>query len=414
MANWKRITAAATAAMMVGALAACGSSTAYALTIDGEQVKAGVYIYYSYVSYNDAIAILTEQNAELDTTDDELVKEQIIDGVDTLTWIRNKAQDYCEEHVAVNRDFEACGLELTEEEIGELDAYMESFWETNSEVFIENGVSESSVRAVLEYTYKATDLFLHYYNIDGVEGVTEEEVHEYYVENNARVQYVRFDLKDGTGAALDDDGKAAMEEMVNDYLTAVEKFKGNEKRIRTKMDEIQEEYNAYVTSISEEAVLATATDAEGNVTTTTTTATTAEGETTTTTTTVPYMNEKIIVRATTDEKTKEEDITYSPSKTIHDFIYAEETELNKPELVFDEENNAYYLIVRYDIEERMTEDDIWTEDRKTSAVSGKYSDLFQDKLDAWCDAMTIEKNEAAIKRYNPFDYTFDDESASNK
>ena len=412
MANWKRIAAAVTAAAMMGSLTACGSNTAYAFTIDGEQVKAGIYIYYSYVAYNDAITTLTEQNAELDTTDKDLVKDQIIDDVDTLTWIQNKAQDYCEEHIAVNKDFDAVGLTLTEEEISEIDATMESFWGTNEEVFEENGISEASIREVMEYTYKASDLFLYYYDIDGEEGVTEEEVHDHYVENNARVQYVRFDLVDGTGAELDADGQAEIEEMVNDYLAAVEKLK-DEDEIGEKMDEIQEEYNAYVTSVSEEAVAATATDAEGNVTTTTTTTTTlAEGETTTTTTTttVPYANESSVVKATTEEDTSEEDITYSPSKTIHDFVY-DEAEINKPEVVYDEENKAYYLIVRYDIEERMNEEDIWTEDQKTSVVSSMFSDSFQEKLDEWCAAMDVQVNEAAIKRYDPFEIDFTGEDA---
>ena len=405
MANFKRIAAAAAAAAMMGSLAACGSNTAYAFTIDGEQVKAGLYIYYSYVAYNEAITTLTEQNAEIDTTDDDVVKDQIIDGVDTLTWIQNKAQTYCEEHVAVNKEYEAEGLVLTSEEISEIDASMESFWETNSEAFEENGISEASIREVIEYTYKASNLFLHYYEIDGKEGITEEEVHDYYVENNARVQYVRFNLVDGTGAELDDAGKKEIEEMVDDYLSAVKKLK-DEDKIGEKMDEIQEEYNAYVTSISEEAVAATATsatDEAGNeIATTTTTTTTAADETTTTTTTVPYANESIVVRATTDEETAEEDITYSPSKAVHDHVY-NDAEINKPEVVFDEEANAYYLIVRYDIEERMNEEDIWTEDMKTNVVSEMFSDAFQEKLTGWCDAMDVQVNESAIKRYDPFE-----------
>lgn len=408
MANFKKIAAGAAALAMMGSLAACGSNTAYALTIDGEQVNAGLYIYYSYVAYNDAISTLTEQNAELDTTDNDAVKDQVIDGKDTLTWIQDKAITYCGEHVAVNKDFEAAGLSLTEEEIDEVNSSVESFWETNAEVFEENGISESSVRQIIEYTYKASNLFLYYYDIDGKEGVTEEEVHEYYTDNNARVQYVRFDLVDGTGAELDEDGKAEIEDMVENYLAAVEKLSSAE-RIADKMDEIKESYNAYVTSISEEAIAATATDEEGNVTTTTTTTTeattTSEGETTTTTTTVPYANESIIVKATTDEDTTEDDITYSPSKTIHDYIF-NEAEINKPSMVYDEENNAYYLIVRYDIEERMTEDDIWTDDQKTAAVSTMFSDAFQEKLDAWVEAQNLEVNKAAIKRYDPFKIDF--------
>ncbi len=407
MANFKKISAAAAALAMMGSLAACGSNSAYALTIDGEQVNAGIYIYYSYVAYNDAITTLTEQNSELDTTDDELVKEQIIDGKDVLTWIQDEAVNYCQEHVAINKKFEEEGLELSAEAEASVDEYVEYVWSSQSEAYEKNGISESSVNAIMEYTYKASELFLHFYEIDGVEGVTEEEVHDYYVENNARVQYVKFDLVDGAGEELEGDGLKDMEEMTEKYLAAVEKL-DKEEDIREEMDSVKEEYSAYVTSVSNEA-LATATDAEGNTVTTTTTttteATTVEGETTTTTTTVPYANESLIARITTDEETKEEDVTYTPSKVVHDFIF-DEAELNVPAIVEDEEANAKYLIVRYDIEERMTEDDLWTEEVQNNVVSAMFSDAFQEKLDAWCEEQKVDVNDAAVKRYDPFAIDF--------
>ena len=262
MANFKRIAAAAASIAMLGSLAACGSNTAYAFTIDGEKVNAGVYIYYSYVSYNEAINTLTEQNSELDTTDDKLVKEQQIDGKDTLTWIQDKAATYCKEHVAVNKEFDAAGLSLSDDMLTEIDTAMETFWSENQKGFEKNGVSEGSVREVLEYTYKASELFKYYYNIDGEEGTTEDEVYDYYVDNTARVQYIRFDAVDGAGERLEGSGETQFKKMVDDYLAAVEKL-NDEKKIEDEMDTIKEEYSAYVTSVSEEAAAeaaATATD----------------------------------------------------------------------------------------------------------------------------------------------------------
>ena len=87
MANFKKIAAGAAALAMMGSLATCGNNTAYALTIDGEQINAGLYIYYSYIAYNDAVTTLSDQNEELDVTDKEVVKDQVIDGKDTLKWI---------------------------------------------------------------------------------------------------------------------------------------------------------------------------------------------------------------------------------------------------------------------------------------------------------------------------------------
>ena len=417
MANFKRIAAAAASIAMLGSLAACGSNTAYAFTIDGEKVNAGVYIYYSYVSYNEAITTLTEQNSELDTTDDKLVKEQQIDGKDTLTWIQDKAATYCKEHVAVNKEFDAAGLSLSDDMLTEIDTAMETFWSENQKGFEKNGVSEGSVREVLEYTYKASELFKYYYNIDGEEGTTEDEVYDYYVDNTARVQYIRFDAVDGAGERLEGSGETQFKKMVDDYLAAVEKL-NDEKKIEDEMDTIKEEYSAYVTSVSEEAAAeaaATATDENGSTITTTTTTTTAtttsEGETTTTTTTVPYANESIVAKVTTKEDTKEEDLYYTPCKAVHDFVF-EEAKTNKPEVIYDEENNAYYLVVRYDIEKRMTDDDLWTDSQKEGVVAAMFSDAFQDKLDTWVAALDVKTNEAAIKRYDPFDINFDEETTA--
>lgn len=417
MANFKRIAAAALAASLACSLAACGKNSMTAFTVDGEEIKAGVYIYYSYVAYNDAITTLQEQNPDLDTTDDSVVKDQTIDGKDTLTWIKDKAAKYCKEQIAVNKQYEEAGLTLSEESKAEVAAYMEQVWGEQSEKFERNGISEASVHDVIEYTYKASDLFSHYYNIDGVEGVTEKEVHEYYVDNTARVQYIAFNAVDGNGEALKGNAEKDFKKMVDDYLASVEKL-NDEKKIEEKMNSIQEEYTAYVTSVSEEAAAeaaATATDENGETvgTTTTTTTTLSEEEesTTTTTTTVPYANESVIARVTTDEKTKEEDLTYRPNKTVYDFIY-NEAKQNKPEVVYDEESNTYYLVVRYDLEKRMTDDDLWTDTIKEGVVSVMFSDEFQTKLDEWVAALNVTVNDAAIDRYDPFEINFDDESTT--
>ena len=219
-----------------------------------------------------------------------------------------------------------------------------------------------------------------------------------------------------------------MKKMVEDYLGEVQALKGDEDAMEDKMDDIQSEYNAYVTSISEEAAAETATsatDADGNEIAATTTeaaettaaaetTTTAEAETTesgaTTTTTAPYANEKIIAKVTTDSDTKEEDVTYTPSKKAYDFIF-NDAELGVPAMV--EDDNAYYIILRRDIKERMTDDDLWTEDNMNSVIYTEYQKDFEDMRDKWCDDLNVEKNDRAIKRYDAFKIDMNSSSASN-
>ena len=88
------------AAMTVERQVAVGDGSAYAMTIDGEQINAGIYIYYSYASYMELTQNLQSQNSELDVKDDNVVKEQKMDGVSSEEWIKNKALEYCQRYVA--------------------------------------------------------------------------------------------------------------------------------------------------------------------------------------------------------------------------------------------------------------------------------------------------------------------------
>lgn len=428
MFKWKKAAATLLAAAVTGSFVACGESTANAMTIDGIQIKAGMYIYYSYNAYLQLTQDLKAQNSELDVTDNKVVKEQKMDGVSAETWIQNKALEYCKQYAAVEKKADELGIELKSDDKNDINDKVETFWDNSGEIYEKNGISKESVKAILENTYLTDEVFMHYYEVDGEEGVTEDGLKEFYEENNARVQYIQFDLKDGKGDDLDDAGKADMKKMVEDYLGEVQALKGDEDAMEDKMDDIQTEYNAYVTSISEEAAAETATsatDADGNEIAATTTeaaettaaaetTTTAEAETTesgaTTTTTAPYANEKIIAKVTTDSDTKEEDVTYTPSKKAYDFIF-NDAELGVPAMV--EDDNAYYIILRRDIKERMTDDDLWTEDNMNSVIYTEYQKDFEDMRDKWCDDLNVEKNDRAIKRYDAFKIDMNSSSASN-
>lgn len=475
MIKWKKLAATVVAAATAVSCVGCGNQAlAYPLTIDGVKIKAGIYIYYSYQAYTEATSTIQKQNSDLDTTDEEVVKAQTIDGKDAETWIKDRTMEYCKEFVAIQKDFDAKGLELSAEQTNQVKNYISSAWDNSGETFEKNGIAESSVQDIFLSTYKEQELFQHYYGVDGEKGVTEDELKEYYEDNDARVRYITFDLKDGNGDLLKDDGKKEMKSMVEDYLSVLKTLK-DEEAINDKMDTIQEEYNAYVTSISEEAAAATATsatDENGNeipATTTATTATTTSAETTTvttvaadaesdseaettadteetvtraaadadhsdettttvsgatgeessdttetTTTTAPYANESIITKvSTTDEKDKgnEDSINYTPSKKAYEAIF-NNAKTNVPFIVEDDE--AYYLIVRFDITKRMTDDDLWTEDQMKSVASRKYWDNFTDDKKEMANALNIDQqSDRALKKYDPFKLDFSTSSSAS-
>ena len=152
MFRWKKAAAVLAAAAMTAAGVGCtaGSGTAYAMTIDGVQVNAGIYIYYSYASYMELTQTLQSENSELDVSDKDVVKEQKMDGVSSEEWIKNKALEYCQRYVAIEKKFEELDLSLTEEENKEISSTIDSFWDTNGELYEKNGIAKSSVQSVLE------------------------------------------------------------------------------------------------------------------------------------------------------------------------------------------------------------------------------------------------------------------------
>ena len=232
MKKLSRLAALAAAAATTCLFGACGSSTANALTINGMQVKAGIYIYYSYTAYNEAIDTISTQNSELDTSDDKLVKKQTINGKSTLNWIQDRAQKYCQEYVSVLQKCEELGVTLTDDQVTTVDTQLAQVWEQRGETFRDNGISEDSIRCILEYTYYATDLFLYYYDVDAAEGVKDSEVQDFYAENNARVRYITFNLKDGNGEALTDSKDIQnMKDMVNGYCDDVKKCTSEEDKL---------------------------------------------------------------------------------------------------------------------------------------------------------------------------------------
>ncbi|MBR0483272.1 MAG: hypothetical protein IJJ69_00655, partial [Oscillospiraceae bacterium] len=122
-------------------------------------------------------------------------------------------------------------------------------------------------------------------------------------------------------------------------------------------------------------------------------------------TSAPYQNESIISVVHKEDYDNEEDIHYTPDETVYNKLL-EITEADYGKVYFIEEDESYYLVVRYDITQRMTEDDLWTETTVSNAEYGKYYDAFESKMDEWASAFSVTRNEASFKRYDPYEYNF--------
>ncbi|MBR1530223.1 MAG: hypothetical protein IJ642_13130 [Oscillospiraceae bacterium] len=503
MSVLKRITAGLTALSLVAVCTGCKNTTT-AMTIDDYTVPAGVYLYYLSSAYNNAISQLAEENPDLDTEDIKAVKASVLEGKDIRTWCEDKAIEFCTDFVATEKKFDELGLTLSEENQTNIDSMMAYYWPSYEETMTADGISEESFKKVMISSYKSEEIFKYYYAVGGAEGVTDDDLREYYIENNMRAQYIAFDLHDSEGNLLKSEGKAEVKKLVDEYQKRAETaYKtGGAEAVMTEMDMIQADYAAYKESVAaeesaaaEEAAasedggtveeslasfdapkiltaeeLSSDTEAETEDTTEPETESessadeentdaesdsdssadeentdaesesessadeentdaesdsdsSADKENTDETTdsdiddlaleedaeleeeSVPYQNENIISIINKENYDSEEDIYYTPDEAVYNQLLSV-TEADYGKIYFVEEDEMYYLVTRYDITQRMTEDDLWTESASENVLYAKYQKDFEAKLDEWSAALTVTRNAPAFRRYDPYEYHF--------
>lgn len=456
-----------TACTVLTTCTACGENTATAMNIDGTDIPAGVYLYYVVTAYNDAMDVLREGGeafTDCKTTKDvkKIMKKADINNEHADVWIQNKAVEYCQTYVAIQREFERLELTLSGEELAGIESGLASSKQFYGDFFRENGIGEDSVRSIITLSYQEDAIWEAYYGKDGSLEIQDQTLYDDYVANHLRVKYIEMPLKDGAGNLLKSDGKAEIEDMANDFLARLAKKSAKEADLMKEFDYLIQENANYVTSLSQAAV--TTTDENGNTVTTATTAkvttteektteettttpaaeetgtdettlpaettettttestttsapeettgTTTTGGTTTTTTTnalgYDTANEKILVVSTASSEAADPDPdetttapTYTPCKKVYEWAADENTPYNAPELIKDDE--CYYVVMKMDINDRMTENDLWTERQMETVRSDLYYEEFSDMLEDMGEKLNVSRNEKAFRRYTVLD-----------
>ena len=414
MKNMNRFAAAALSFAIAAVSTGCsapsaptiGNGTKNAATIDGYEVPAGIFIAYELTAYNSAVSQYISSTSTMPTPDD--VKKFNIEGTDASTWIQEQATEQCRQFVAIEKEFEKINGVLTAEEEDTVENSIKSLSETDRDYYEKNGVGEESLRKIAAFEFKVTHVFEHYYGIDAPNGCSEEELKQYYLDNNARVKYIEIKTADSQGNKYDEDTIHDLEKLADSYVKQINAEKSNEAKL-AKIDELKEDYTEYSAAITTTVSGQTT----ASTTTTTTTTTTADASaTTTTTTTDPYANEKIIAKLTTTSSASGSEVVSTEA--------VEKTDAEKASEAFDTkvfgsdmplytaekyqyDDDTIYVIIKADMEERLTEEDMWTDDFKEALVQQRYSSVFADWIEEIAKNYSVEKNKSAYKRYEPFD-----------
>lgn len=392
--KYRKICAAAAAFVMTASLCGCADS-GYLMTVDGVQIRNGIYLYSELNALQKAQSEITEDRREYgDTGEVEDIFKETIDDESAEDWIKRETMESVKRIVAVQRLCEQNGVALTDEQANDINTQINSMWndengyaqmlygvDTIGEYYESIGIGKDSMRDIYISNDMSNELFLHYYDTDGVTPVTEEEFNSHITENYAAAKVIEIEYKDYQGLMLKEDEEIrAVKDLAQSY---VDRINGGESIVDIN-------YEIDLKNAQNEAQV-DAEDAYDEME--------AEDR--------PDDRDKYVQEAidavTVDKKTEDqldtilnkESTSYSLDEEVVEYIWNTAAD-GKAALL--EEEYSCYIIVREDITTKET----WKENVRTTVLNALKSDDFEEILkNAYAD-YTVEQDDYLVNtKYAP-------------
>jgi hypothetical protein len=384
----KRITkiiAALTSAVLALSMSACGADTTTFGTINGVTIPVGVYINYQYMAYSQAKGMITDEEAAAAETSaapavPELSAEvtsvtlpfiqKTLEGKNVRDWITDTAIEDVQEFAAIDQKFAELGLSYGDGERESVLNYIDQNWEYFSAELTDLGISRESYEKVLLNSMKRQEVFLYYYGKGGEREVPDDVIKNYLLENNARIDYIPMELKDGEGNLLKSEGKAERMAMAEDYIARAESGED--------FSTLLAEYNNYYDELKAAA-------APADETADTAEAATDELD--------PNAEEVVLTNDTTITKD-----SVSPAASVVTRAFEEQTANPGQERYFIVEDPAgeyYYVVKLFDL---LADEEDFENNRET-VISTLYSEEFDELVRTWLPSQEVILNDKAIERY---------------
>jgi hypothetical protein len=368
----KKLKIAALFAAATIMLTACGADTRVAATIDGVDIPAGVYIYEELTAYYEGFSLQSEEDSAAGTA----ILDSTLEGVPARQWIADQTLKNVREFAAINAKFQSLGLSY------EIDSYgvpmdqtisesIDRSWdEGDSKTLMPMGISKESFKQIQLNYQKRSELFNYYYGEGGEKAVPEAELKAYLTENNARIDFIEMELKDGEGNLLKSDGKAERKAMAEDYLARAQSGED--------FNDILGEYTDWYNALTGSGEDGAGSSAEADPL-----ADPADE--------VPPTNEIIVTK----------DYTYPSVEVIEKAfeLQGANPDFAEPQyFIAEAANGETYYVVKL---KSLFDDPTYYEAIKEATVSEMKSEEFEDLIDIWTRDQTVVINEKAVERYKP-------------
>ena len=176
----KKFTGLLLCAALALSMVACKFTTpAVVMTVEGEDIPAGLYLMYQYQAYSSAKSKLEDKSAK--------VLKSEIEGVKAEEWIHNETVASAKRYVWVEKAFAEAGLTFTEEEQASIDSQLDTIWANNEALLAANGIGRENYRRFYECEAKYEKLLAEYQDGES-DKITDAEAKKYMDETYSRIQ----------------------------------------------------------------------------------------------------------------------------------------------------------------------------------------------------------------------------------
>ncbi|MDR0947114.1 MAG: hypothetical protein LBM87_05155 [Ruminococcus sp.] len=368
MFSFKKFFSGAVALVLTLSITACGEDTIYAASYGDTEIPAGVYINMQ----SSAVTEATDKMSEEDVAAGVDLLDATIDGLPAETWIDNRAVELMKEYAAVEEKFAELGLTYTNNADGVALGMLEQMWAYYADALTEMGISKDSYQKVLLNTVKREEIFRYYYGEGGEKAIPEADIKAHLLEENALINYIPIELKDGAGNFLKDDAdKKARMDMALEYVSRAEDG--------VDFDALLKEYNDYQADL-----VAAATPAAETTTEEETPAENPEDE-------LLPSNETVITREGA-----------TPSTTVAEKVFEKQDASPMTDgaeeifVVEDAGGEMYYVVKLMDLFSQ----DGYYDDNMFNVMDELKGEEFDETVKLWAaDLKDFTVNEKAVKRY---------------
>ena len=363
MTTFKKILSVITVGALLLSMAlcftACGEDTVKALTIDGQDINAGLYISYLNSAYGELSSKLTE-GTEVDSDYD--VYAQTYENKSASDWIIDRAIELCQENIAIKKEASRLGVSLDSTIKTHIDNMVDTYWDSYGykDTLTKVGVGQASFKAMITSNYLKSELLTAIYGEGGEKEVKTAELSKFMNENYARVKSYTFTKKGSDGNNLADAELKDLKKEV-EGLIAMMKNGGSCDNVIDAYEDLQKQIEAANTTAEETTDSDTDTEKD------------------------PYARETMIYKEST-----------SPSEDFVKMVFSK-TSADYGVPFFYEDDNYYYVVEVLDTAERTD----YLEDNKDSLLSTYKSDEFDEYIKGIAKELSVTRNEKAIKRYEP-------------